>query len=189
MYEGYARNYALLMSPIPEAERAEPLRRLADELPAGAAILEVGSGTGRDADYLEAFGFDVRRTDATEAFLQIQADRGKHADRLDLIDDDLGGPYNAVVAMCVLIHIDPRLIDDVLAKIRTSLVPGGSFLVSMREGVGEEGSEEGTWYTTLWSSDDFEARLRDIGFHVSWTSRHEDGDGDIWLTYLASMSA
>jgi hypothetical protein len=39
----------------------------AHRAPPGATVLEVGSGTGRDADYLEALGPDVRRTDVANA--------------------------------------------------------------------------------------------------------------------------
>ena len=49
----------------------------------------------------------VRRTDITQAFIEVQRDRGKQVDRLDAINDDLGGPYDAVVALHVLQHVEP----------------------------------------------------------------------------------
>jgi SAM-dependent methyltransferase len=38
-----------------------------------ATILEIGSGTGRDADYVERLGYRVLRTDAAEDFVKNMA--------------------------------------------------------------------------------------------------------------------
>jgi len=84
--------------------------------------------SGRDpdthADFVEGLGVQVRRTDATKRFLKLQAARGKLGEFLDLITDDLGGPYDAVLALCVLIHVPREQTDQVLAKIAGSLRPG-----------------------------------------------------------------
>src|SRR5688500_14886667 len=104
MYEGYARNYALLIGSLPDPDRRQWLERLSSEVGPGAQVLEVGSGTGCDADFLDSLGVTVHRTDATQAFVDIQAERGHHADLLNLITDELVEPgqggYDAVLAMC-----------------------------------------------------------------------------------------
>ena len=127
-------------------------------MPAGARVLEVGSGTGRDADYLEARGAHVRRTDATPAFVALQAERGKHAERLDMLSDDLGGPYDAVLALCVLIHVERARTDAVLRRIADAA--RGVVLISVREG---EGERSGECHMTYWSRDAFAARLARAG--------------------------
>jgi SAM-dependent methyltransferase len=181
-YEGYARNYALLIGPEPGAERALSLRRLDRLAPAGP-VLEVGSGTGRDADYLEdVFGRAVRRTDATEAFRQIQAERGKSVDLLNVLTDSLGGQYAAVVALCVLIHVAHEALPAVLRRIHDALLRSGVMLLSMREGEGAE--ESGPWYTALWRESDLVPELLDAGFRIETRSWHVDSSGERWLTYL-----
>ncbi len=80
------------------------LARLAEAVP-GGHVLEIGSGPGWDADQLEEAGLTVRRTDITQAFIDQQRARGRQVDRLDAINDDLGGPYDAVVALHVLQHV------------------------------------------------------------------------------------
>src|SRR5215204_4713560 len=70
------------------------LKRFAETMPQAHA-LEIGSGPGWDADALEEAGLTVRRTDITQAFIDLQGARGKQVDRLDVINDDLGGPYDA----------------------------------------------------------------------------------------------
>jgi SAM-dependent methyltransferase len=181
-YESYAREYDALVSPTPAPDDEIALRRLATLVGPGGRILEVGSGPGRDADFLETLGVQVRRTDATRAFLALQAERGKRGELLDLLTDDLGGPYDGVLAMCVLIHIDRSHLDLVLGKIATALRPAGAFLVSVREGTGES---TGDYHTTYWRREDFVARLDRAGLRVVWQNRHLDSDEDPWLTFLA----
>ena len=180
-YEGYARQYdALGDHPAPNIEDA--LRRLVQCVPLGASVLEIGSGPGREADFIESLGVVVRRTDAAQAFLDVQAERGKKGELLNVMIDDLGGPYHAVLALCVLIHVDREQIDLVLTKIRRALQPGGAFLVSMRTG---EGETSGNYHTVYWTRDRFAARLAAAGLAVEWDAVSVDSDGDGWVHFLA----
>lgn len=181
-YERSAREYAREIDPHPPAFRAAALQRLVSLLPADATVLEVGSGTGRDADHLEGLGVAVRRTDAVRAFAEIQAERGKQVALVDVVSDDLGGPYDGVLSMCVLMHVPGDRIDDVLRKVAAALRPGGAFLVSVREG---KGVSAGPAPMTFWSREAFAARLTLAGFAVEWYDIEVDCDGDRWLTFLA----
>ena len=181
-YEGFAAQYATLVDPVPPPDTEAALRRMLAVTGPTASVLEVGSGTGRDADFVESLGATVRRTDATEAFLDLQRARGRRVESLDLMTDPLGGPYDAVLALCVLIHIPRVAVDDVLLKIADALRPGGAFLVSMRAGSGETG---GSYHTVYWSRDGFAERLHAAGLAVVWDTATVDSDGDHWLTCLA----
>ena len=163
-YEDYAERYDALVRHVPNQREQKWLKRLVEITGPGGRILEVGSGPGYDADFVEGLGVQVRRTDATKRFLELQAARGKHGEFLDLITDDLGGPYDAVLALCVLIHVPREQTDQVLAKIAGSLRPGGAFLVSMRIGDGETSGE---YHTVYWRRDDFAARLETPGWSLS----------------------
>jgi len=181
-YEGYARRYDALVGPMPSPEVEVALRRLMQAVRSGGTILEVGSGPGRDADFLESLGARVRRSDATRAFLDLQAERGKRCDYLNLLTDEISGQYDGVAALCVLIHVDRAHVDGVLGKIAGALRPGGAFLVSMREGSGET---TGDYHTIYWQRDAFADRLERAGLRVTWEHRSVDGDGESWLTFLA----
>lgn len=182
-YEAYAATYDRLVGPTVSASIEAALRRLVAVVPPGGEILEIGSGPGREADFVEDLGVRVRRTDATRAFVGMQAQRGKRAELLNVITDELGGPYDGILAMCVLIHVGFDQTDAVLRKIAGSLRPGGGFLVSMREGDGET---HGNYHTVYWRTADFTARLLSAGFRVDWEEHDVDSDGDAWLTYLAT---
>src|SRR5690348_18508311 len=42
-----------------------------------ASILEIGSGFGRDARYIESKGYSVERTDATKGFIELLEKRSE----------------------------------------------------------------------------------------------------------------
>jgi SAM-dependent methyltransferase len=185
-YEGYARDYAKLIDVVPPADVQCALRRLAAMVPAGGAVLEIGSGTGRDADFLEYMGVAVHRTDATQAFMRMQTARGKQVDRLNLLTDSMGGPHDAVLALCVLIHIDGQHTGMALGKIACALRPAGAFLISVREG---EGESRGPFQMTYWSHAGFAAQLEAAGLRVEFSERRVEPDGEVWLTFLGRKAA
>jgi 2-polyprenyl-3-methyl-5-hydroxy-6-metoxy-1,4-benzoquinol methylase len=165
------------------------LTRLAEGIPAGHA-LEIGSGPGWDADVLEEAGLTVRRTDITQAFIDLQRARGKQVDQLDAINDDLGGPYDAVVALHVFQHVEPGDLPAVLTKVAGALHPDGRFLVSIPRGedagweVGDSGSP---YFRALWSEADFIAVLARAGFQPEWTERAVEHEESGWLCVLAQL--
>ena len=76
---------------------------------AGARVLEIGSGGGRDARLMEELGLRVRRTDITPGFVALLRAQGHDADLLDPLTDDLATPervpYAAVWANASLLHV------------------------------------------------------------------------------------
>jgi SAM-dependent methyltransferase len=174
-YDEKYEYYDSLIDAEPSAKREEALRQLVAKVPVDGLVLEIGSASGRDADFIESLGPRVRRTDVTRGFIELQAKRGKRVDYLDILTSDYGGPYDAVFAMCVMLHVAPDATDAVLAKIAAALRPRGVFLVSVRE-VGDE-------HATAWSRDEFAHRLATAGLDVIWDER--DFDGDQWIELLA----
>ena len=110
------------------------------------------------------------------------AERGKQADLLNVVTDELGGPYDGVLAMGALIHVDREQTDAVLRKISAALKPGGAFLVAMRKG---EGETSGDYHTVLWTPERFAARLSAAGLSVAWDAESLGRDGNPWVTFLA----
>lgn len=181
-YERDARSYAAQLDGFPPPVIESALLRLVEAIPPGGRVLEVGSGTGRDADFIEACGASVRRTDATGAFRELQVARGKQVEPLDVISDQLGGPYDGILALCVFIHVDRASTLPVLRKVEAALRPAGAFLVSVREGTGET---NGAYLMSYWNKAEYDALLAEAGLRVDWDHRHTDCDDDTWLTFLA----
>ena len=69
-YEADAEAYAAGQPPV-SGEMAAAVEGFAGLLENGARVLEVGSGSGRDAMLLAERGLSVRRTDITPAFVRL----------------------------------------------------------------------------------------------------------------------
>ncbi len=185
-YEQCAADYAQATSPKPGSEDRSALERFTEALPAKPLVLEIGSGPGWDADWLEDRGAAVRRTDATEAFVAMQRARGACAELLDAVTDELGGPYSGVIALYVFQHIDRPHLPAVLAKISGAIADGGVFLFSVRDGQGEtveHGSDGRTYYIAEWAKPELDAILGNLGFRERWSDFRDDAEG-CWLTIL-----
>jgi 2-polyprenyl-3-methyl-5-hydroxy-6-metoxy-1,4-benzoquinol methylase len=184
-YEQIADNYAQETSG--SRVLSTGLVRLVETLQA-AHVLEIGSGPGWDADALEEAGLTVRRTDITQAFIDLQRARGKEVERLDAINDDLGGPYDAVVTLHVLQHMEDDDLELVLSKIAGALRPGGRFLVSipLGEDAGWQDGDSGRpYYRVLRTEATFSDSLVRSGLTPEWTDRSNHGEETGWLCVLA----
>ncbi|HEV7206786.1 MAG TPA: class I SAM-dependent methyltransferase [Jatrophihabitans sp.] len=132
-------------------------------------VLEVGSGPGHDALRLEEHGLRVSRTDATPGFVDRLRAAGHDARRLDLRSDDLGGPYDAMLADAVLLHLDRTQFADVLARARRAVVDGGVLAFTIKEGDGDEWHERKLGvprHFTYWREPAVRAALENTGWQV-----------------------
>ena len=173
-----------------EGEPDDLVALVAQHAPAGATVLEVGSGPGHDASRLEALGFGVRRTDATRAFVDLQRAEGHEADVLDVRTDDLGGPYDVVFAHAVLLHIDRAELPRVLARLHTAVRPGGLLALTLKEGDGEEWSShkvELPRHFTYWRLEPLRAALTGSGWEPVVLERTSASYGP-WLRALSRRS-
>jgi SAM-dependent methyltransferase len=162
------------------------LGRLAS-LAAGGEILEIGSGPGWDAEYLETRGVRVTRTDATPAFIEIMRAAGHDARLLDVRSDPLGGPYQAVLANAVLLHLSRPEFGDALRRMGRAVVPGGLLAITLKEGAGDGWSHRKLRmprHFTFWR----EPELREVLASAGWSVisvEHVAGPTEPWLYVLA----
>lgn len=179
-YDRYAPNTKTMT-----ATAAELLDAFAANLPPGGSILEIGSGPGWDADYFEARGFSVMRTDASSQFVALQRERGKSARQLNIVTDRLGGPYDGVLMLYVAQHIDDDLLPGCLTKLAASLRPGGSVLLTYRDGDGQstERGGSGNYHTALRLPALFRGMLDAAGLISKWERPLADDEGD-WQAIL-----
>ncbi|MEU4292557.1 class I SAM-dependent methyltransferase [Kribbella sp. NPDC026596] len=172
---------------IPTEPNTDLIGQLAERIAPGARVLELGSGTGRDAVELERRGFVVRRTDATQAFIDMMRADGYAADRLDALHDDFGGPYDAVFADAVFLHFDRAQLADVLRKAaRASKV----LAFSTKEGKCEEWSNRHLdlpRHFVLWQEDPLRELLTSTGWAIQDLRRVQLKGGG-WFSVLAARA-
>jgi cyclopropane fatty-acyl-phospholipid synthase-like methyltransferase len=185
-YDAYADRYAEVTRESHFASRDQALDLFMAGMQPAGRVLEVASGPGWDADVMEAHGFTVRRTDISEGFIAVQARRGKRAERIDVIEDDLGGPYDGLVALYMIQHIGRPQVDAVIARMAGALVPEGLLLFSFQLGEGERVETEptGDYSIVMWQREEMESMLARNGFETVW-DRTEDGREACWVTLVA----
>ncbi len=158
---------------------------------AGGHVLELGSGPGCDADYLESRGLRVERTDATTVLVQRLRARGHHARLLDARAHDYGGPFDGVWANAVLLHLSPEQLEQALLTAWHATRPGGVLAVTLKEGDGSRWSTaklDRPRHFTYWRAD----AVADVLFRTGWvvdTSEHYDGRLEPWLFALGRASS
>lgn len=190
-YEERAELYVAASADIVSPDVAALLDALVTRLPAGARLLEVGTGPGLEADYLEERGVTVDRTDATSAFVQRLRAQGHAARLLDVRAADLDGPYDAVLANAVLLHLQRDDVAGALASCRSATSPGGLLALTLKEGDGE-GWSDAKLGVPRWFAYWREKPLRDLLDEVGWRVlelRTVQGRTDRWLHVLCEHQA
>lgn len=144
-------------------------------------IFEIGSGTGRDADYWEKKWCKVTRTDVAESFIQYQTEHGKIITKFDGLKDKLDKKHNLIAAITVAHHFTEKQLKTFLQNVYNGLHDWGHFAFNILEWDGFNFSEViwGQRLQKFFSKEDIEDTLSQFGFEVSYRSRteHEEKAG------------
>jgi len=196
-YDASAAVYRDVTQELP-ASIVAAIERFVAVIPPGGRVLEVGSGSGRDALALERAGVSVRRTDITPAFVQLLREAGHTADEVDPLVDDLADPgrpstaYDGVWADASLLHVERADLGTVLARLADVTRPGGALYMSVKEGDGEDWSLHGNVtaprFFTYWREEPLRAVAETAGWTAREVRRWPGRDGEQWLALLASRS-
>lgn len=147
-------------------------------IPKEGKILEVGSGFGRDAEYIREKGFDIECSDAVPNFVELLQKKGFKTRTLDLLHDQIDSGYDMVLADAVLLHFTPEESESVTQKVHKALKPGGIFALRMKQGDGAAWTEEKLGeprYFYYWNVDELRGMLTACGF--GWLSMTESFTG------------
>lgn len=138
-------------------------------LPTGARIIEIGSGCGRDAVYIESQGFKVERTDAAQAFVTLLQEQGYNAHTFNILIDDFDALYDLVYAAGVFLHVTPPEFTQALIKIHSSLTHRGILSFSVKTGIGQEWETKklgSPRYFCYWKQESLAKLLCTTGFEI-----------------------
>jgi SAM-dependent methyltransferase len=157
------------------------------QLVGSGEILELGSGPGREALYLERRGLRVIRTDATPAFVEMMREDGIDARLLDIRTGEFGGPYAAIFAHAVLLHLTRPEFSDAVARARRAVVDGGLLAFTLKEGDGDAWSNaklDLPRHFTYWREPAVRTVLDVTGWHLE-SIDHVEGRTEPWLHVIA----
>jgi ubiquinone/menaquinone biosynthesis C-methylase UbiE len=131
-YDRIADDFAEWRDRIVGDPRGWWLEQLTSRLPEGARVLELGCGRGDDARGL-ASRFEVTGVDISSEQIARARERVPNATfvQADFTAPDFDpGSFDAVAAVYVLNHVPRDLLELLLGRIHTWLVPGGLLLAS-----------------------------------------------------------
>jgi SAM-dependent methyltransferase len=145
-YATHAEEWAAAL-PHTVAPRLDPFL---DLLPAGARILDLGCGDGRDAAHMEARGFAVDATDGVESMVALASRRLARPARLMRFEElEALGEYDAVWAYASLLHVPLDDLPDIIARVHRALKPCGWHFASFKGGDGGHRDPFGRFYSYL----------------------------------------
>lgn len=165
------------------ALRAAFARRLAP----GAAVLDAGCGSGRDAKAFHASGFAVSAFDASAELARMaSAHCGFTVEHRTFASVREVAAYDGIWCCASLLHVPPGEMPDTLARLWRALRPGGWLYVSFKLGGGER-HHEGRTFT---DADDSVLRgwlsgFDDVETIETWITKDErPGRAQHWLNAL-----
>lgn len=157
-------------------------------LPSGK-ILEIGSGSGKDASALMRLGFDYLGTDASGGFLQIAKKRNPGATFRKVSAQDLDfdqNTFDGFWTVATLLHIPKDEMGIVLKNIARVVKPGGIGFISLKAGAGErEDKETGRWFS-YYSGKEFQKILDRNNMKVIKNGTRK-GENGFWLIFFVRV--
>jgi len=157
----------------------------------GAAILDLGCGSGRDSKFFLAQGFQVTAIDATAEMTRLAGENtGLEVRCLKAQELDYEHCFDLVWACASLLHVPFAEMPLVWGKIAKALVPGGIVFVSLKKGE-FEGVRFDRWYCDytvekLERSGYQEAGLKLIDRRESFDKR-PGREYEVWGNYLLGL--
>lgn len=184
------------------AEIGSPLRRyFAMTFPAGARVMDVGAGVGRDVSNLVSDGYQAWGVEPSEPLRRFAVVRFPHiGDRLRagaLPDEmpslaDLGGPFDGVLCSAVLQHLPRTQLFDAVFALKGLLKERGRILASVpvgRPGLVDSRDERGRLFNGV-GADELELLFQRTGFASigRWESNDALGrPGHTWATLALEL--
>lgn len=130
-------------------------------------ILEIGSGSGKDADYFYSQGYRMELTDASQGFVDYLNKKGHSARLLDILSDSIDVNYDMIFADAVFLHFTEDELLYVLKKAHSALRSEGRLAFTLKVGQGEETTTrklDVPRYFHYWMQEDIERLLKEAGF-------------------------
>lgn len=173
VYENTVHHYLSTTPRVVEGDMKRWINQTVHGLKADARILEVGTGSGRDADYIESLGLSVQRTDKTVGFVRKLRERGFVASQLDAVTDPFPAELDLVFANAVVCHFDKHQFRQFLRNAEIALVAGGRLSFSTKKAKRyaiESQSRLGPPRPfSSWPLDELVTFVEQAGFEVEWT--------------------
>ena len=182
--EKWAAQRKKLSEPSFWAQEYEAFKRL--RKPEGA-LLEIGSGSGREAIEWIRMGYRYTGIDPSTTLIQIakQTEPKGHYFLTSVYQMPFQpNTFDAFSSWALLPHAPKERVGTALDAIRKVLKLDAWGLIAMREGEGEKQEQAtGRWFS-YYAQDEFEKILKERGFAVSRKEKKASRADLVWLTFF-----
>lgn len=165
VYDEKAADYARMVDTLKDPA----LEQFMADLPAGAALLDLGCGPGNAAAVMAAAGFAVTAVDASAEMVRLASAvegitvRQARFDEIDDVD-----AYDGIWASFSLLHAPKADFPAHLAALKRALRPGGLLFLGLKLGEGEKVDRLGRFYA-YYTEPELTGLLEAAGFAVADT--------------------
>ena len=134
-YDAHSKEYAELTV---RADMSPAYDRFLAYLPAGAAILDAGCGSGRDSLCFLQKGYDVTMLDASEGMCNCAEElTGRKALCMGFHEIEFADRFDGIWACASLLHVPEKELENVLAIFHRALKRDGVLYASWKYGEAE----------------------------------------------------
>lgn len=155
----------------------------------GGSVLEIGSATSRDANYIRSHGFTVQCSDAANNFVKNLQDEGEDAIQLNIVKEAPLKHYDVVFANAVFPHFTIEDTKNALINIRECLNQEGILTFNIKQGENEEWVEEKMIhrYVHYWQPYEIYDLVKSLGYDILLLEDGIEGDlpTHIWTRIVA----
>ena len=139
-YDAHAKEYAALTV---KADMSPAYDRFLAYLPAGAAILDAGCGSGRDSLCFMKKGYAVTMLDASEGMCNCAEElTGQKALCMGFHEIEFADRFDGIWACASLLHVSEKELENVLAIFHRALKRDGVLYASWKYGEAERSDGE-----------------------------------------------
>lgn len=140
-------------------------------------VFEVGSGDGKNANYIKSLGYNITASDTVDIFINNLIELGLKTIKFDLLEDEFPNKYDAILCWRVFIHFTFEDLATALYKIYNSLENNGMLLFNLFninnsningkwidfDGIHNIGSER---YYSYFSKEEIDELIKKIGYKL-----------------------
>lgn len=106
------------------------IKEVFKNVPRGSKVLEVGSGSGHKAKFIQELGFTVTASDVADDFLKAIKENGLEPIKFNLLEDNFKDKYQVIFCWRVFVHFTKEDALNALNRSYKALNNNGLFIFS-----------------------------------------------------------
>lgn len=155
----------------------------------GNSVLDIGSGTGKLAEWLQKEGFLVECIDPSKEMVERCKQKGLSIQCTTLQEYVPQHPYGMIFAILSLIHLPKKELPSQLEKIHHSLIPEGLFVLTLLEGETEGLEEHASGYPRFFARYTLPEIRKLLNFYFIEIDYREVHAGSTYMTFFLKARA